>query len=110
MGEAKRRAETIRKTVDEVTRQLGDKGMLVEGGWLALKAMWLPAGASPEQERDLRWAFMAGAQHLFASITAIMDAGGEVTEADLRRMDLIADELEAFRIEVEAGLPTAGSA
>lgn len=110
MGEAKRRAEAVREATEEVTRQLGDKGMVIEGGWLALKAVWIPEGAPAEQVKDLRWAFMAGAQHLFASITTIMDKGEEVTEADLKRMDLISAELEAFAAEVEGSLPVAGRA
>jgi hypothetical protein len=49
----------------------------------------------------MRLAFMAGAQHLFASIMAFLDPGTEETDADLRRMGLIADELEAFGKELE---------
>lgn len=110
MGEAKRRADAVRQATDEVTRQLGDKGMLIEGGWLALREVWIPKDAPPAQVKDLRWAFMAGAQHLYASIMAIMDPGREPTAADMRRLSLIAQELEAFRAEAESSVPTAGSA
>ena len=41
-------------------------------------------------------AFFGGAQHLFGSIMSILDPGHEPTERDMRRMDLIAHELEAF--------------
>ena len=36
---------------------------------------------------------MAGAQVLFSSIVNILDPGSEPTEADLKRMDLIHNEL-----------------
>ena len=58
----------------------------------------------------MRYAFMAGSQHLFASIMSILDPGDEPTEKDLKRMDLIAAELEVFRKEMEAELPTRGRA
>ena len=45
---------------------------------------------------EMRNAFFAGAQHLFASIMGILDPEAEVTEADLKRMDAIAGELQNF--------------
>jgi hypothetical protein len=49
----------------------------------------------------MHYAFMAGAQHLFSSIMTILDPEAEPTERDLKRMDLIDQELEAFRKEME---------
>jgi hypothetical protein len=109
MGEAKRAAERA-AAVEGVTKGLANTGMLIEGGWLALKAMWIPKDAPPEQVRDLRWAFMAGAQHLFSSIMVVLDADAEPTDADMRRMDLISEELKAFEKEMAAALPVKGSA
>ena len=40
---------------------------------------------------------MSGAEHLFSSIMAILDDGDEATENDLRRMELIDDEIRAWR-------------
>jgi hypothetical protein len=110
MGEAKRRAEELAKAAEKLSRELADKGMLIEAGWLALKAVWLSPDAPAQQVKDLRWAYMAGAQHLFASLMGALDTGEEPTPADLKRMDLIAAELEAFRQEMEASLPTEGKA
>ncbi|HEY1900754.1 MAG TPA: hypothetical protein VGG49_13280 [Steroidobacteraceae bacterium] len=45
----------------------------------------------------MRKAYMLGAQHLYASMIGIMDADREPTVQDLRRMELIHNELEAFR-------------
>jgi hypothetical protein len=51
---------------------------------------------------ECRIAFMAGAQHLFGSIMAIMDPEAEPTEADLKKMDLIDRELRTFADEMRA--------
>lgn len=104
MGEANRRR------AEEMTRKLSDEGRIIEAGWLGLRAMWLPPNCPPDQERDLRWAFMAGAQHLFGSIMTMLDPAEEPTEADLARMDKIDAELKAFAAEVTASLPTKGRA
>jgi hypothetical protein len=39
---------------------------------------------------------MAGAQHLFFTIMRTLDPGEEPTEADLKRFDLVAQELQKF--------------
>lgn len=109
MGEAARR-EAARRTAEAVTNRFASDGMLIEGGWAALCAVWVPRDAPPEQIKDLRWAFMAGAEHLFSSIMTTLDPGSEITDEDLRKMELIQAELDAFRLEVEASLPTAGRA
>jgi hypothetical protein len=62
----------------------------------------IPRDAPEVQINEMRLAFMAGAQHLFASITATQDPGDEPTDDDLRRMDLISAELNAFVDELEA--------
>jgi hypothetical protein len=99
MGEQKRReaAKTPQeRAVEEITRRLANEGKLIEAGWASLRAMWVPPDAGEAQVRDMRWAFMAGAQHLFSSIMSTLDPDAEPTAADLRRMDLIAAELDAF--------------
>ena len=80
---------------------LADQGKLIEAGWFSLMAIAIPADAPPVQVKEMRKAFMAGAQHLFASILSIMDPEDEPTEADLRRMDLINAELKAYVEELK---------
>lgn len=76
-------------------QKLTDRGLLIEAGWVALRFATLQD--APEiQVREMRKAFFAGAQHLFASITGVMDDGEEPTADDLRRMEMIHVELEAF--------------
>lgn len=98
--------------LDELSRKLTDNGLLIEAGWISLRKVAIPAEASQEQLEAMRDAFFAGAQHLFASIMSILDPGDdEPTEADLRRMSLIASELDTFRKKLELRFhPTKGSA
>lgn len=96
--------------VTGVARQLADDGKLIEAGWVGLKLAAIPKDAPQVQVDEMRLAFMAGAQHLFASIMGILDPGAEPTDADLRKMDLIAAELDKVRAELAARYyPTKGN-
>lgn len=90
-----------RQFLEQLTKRLADEGKLIEAGWVSLRLHAVPLNASAVQLEEMRNAFMAGAQHLFASIMTMLDPGVEETPADLRRMDLIARELEAFGKELE---------
>lgn len=57
----------------------------------------------PDQTREMRRAFYAGAQGLFHEIVNGLDPGEDATEADLARMSAISDELSAFARAVESG-------
>jgi len=50
----------------------------------------------------MRMAFFAGAQHLFASLMTVLEAGDDPTNNDMRRVDLIAKELDDFISQLEA--------
>ena len=82
--------------VDRVTKAAIDNGQLIEAGWLGLQHAFMPPEAGAVQIREMRQAFFAGAQHLFASIISTLEAGTEPTDADLRRMSNIHEELHAF--------------
>jgi hypothetical protein len=89
-------------------KELIEKGKLIEAGWISLRIAVIDKDASPLQLEEMRNAFFAGAQHLFASMLAVLDPGSEEPTAnDLRRMELIADELQAFIDEFSKrhGLP-----
>lgn len=90
-----------RQFLEQLTKRLADEGKLIEAGWVSLRLHAVPLNASAVQLEEMRNAFMAGAQHLFASIMTMLDPGVEETPADLRRMDLIDRELEAFGKELE---------
>lgn len=83
-------------TIDAITKHWADKGKIIEGGWWAFHSTALRA-APDDQIREMRKAYMLGAQHLWASVMSVLDPGQEPTEDDLRRMTLINDELETFR-------------
>jgi len=104
MGEQKRReaAMTPRDQVlQRLSRELTDEGRLIEAGWTILQSRMLPPDAPEGQLREMRLAYVAGAQHLWASIMTILEAGSEATSADLERMSKIDTELEALAQELE---------
>jgi hypothetical protein len=81
---------------EKLTKDLVDKGKLIEAGWVSLRLAAVPDDASALQLEEMRNAFFAGAQHLFGSIMTMLEPDAEPTEADLARMDLIAAELDGF--------------
>lgn len=85
------------KLIDKILAEWADKGKIIEGGWMAYVATSGLETAPELQRKEMRKAYMLGAQHLFASIMGILDPGSEPTEKDLKRMDLIHQELDAFR-------------
>ncbi len=111
MGEAKRKRASMtdyERLMTDLGRKLADDGKLIESGWIGLRKMWLPEDATAEQVAELRKAFMAGADHLFASIMNILDDDREPTADDLRRMDLIHNELDEFGKTLIVDLPVHG--
>lgn len=96
----------MRRIVDEMTKAATDSGNLIEAGWLALKIQAIPATASDVQIHEMRKAFFAGAQHLYASIMSILDGGSEPTDKDLKRMELIDTELRQFVKELKEEILT----
>ncbi len=101
MGEHKLdRHRITQQLADELAKAATDGGRLVEVGWIAALRFVVPKDASEAQADEMRKMFFLGAQHLYASVLAIMDADREITQQDLARMALIHDELEAFRKSV----------
>ena len=100
-----------RQFLEQLTKRLADDGKLIEAGWVSLRLHAVPLNAPPVQLEEMRNAFMAGAQHLFASIMTVLDPGTEPTDADMERMSMIADELDAFGKELKSRISkTSGSA
>jgi hypothetical protein len=77
-------------------KHLIDKGFLIEAGWAGFMHSVYIKPLQGDQLRQLRQAFFAGAQHLFASIMTVLDPEENPTRDDLRRMDLIHQELGRF--------------
>ena len=86
-----------RKLHDELCKRLTDSGKIIEAGFHALRLgdpPLIPVDATGAEIEEAKMIYIAGAQHLFASIITIMDEDREPTERDLRRMSMISDELD----------------
>lgn len=94
---AERRA-AIERLASEIAGHAIDQGRIIELGFAEMIRQTCPDWKSMghQQLDDLRCAFFGGAQHLFGSIVSTLSPGDEPTDRDLRRMELIAHELEAF--------------
>lgn len=105
------KAALVSQVATEITKHLSDQGRLVEAGFAALRHLVIPRDAPPIQVEDMKMAFMAGAEHLFSSVMGILDPGSEPTERDLKRMELISNELDEWRDKLKAYvMPTQGRA
>ncbi len=101
----------VQEAAQDLAEGLADAGEIIEGGFAGFRMMVIPKGAPAIQVHEMRLAFFAGAQHLFASIMAVMDSDREPTPRDLHRMTMVHEELEAFRKDFELNhLRTDGSA
>lgn len=90
------------EVIEALTAKLTDEGRIIEAGWVAMRALAIPEDAPQIQLDEMRNAFFAGAQHLFASIMVVLDPGDEPTEQDLNRFDQIDAELKRFISEYSA--------
>lgn len=115
MGEAKRKREAqspADKAGLKLTHDLVNQGKLIEGGFAAL-VMHHKLIDDPNLAL-YRDAYMAGAEHLWSSIFATLDPGLEETDGDMKRMDSVQRELDAWReVKMDAfakAYPTKGSA
>lgn len=88
--------------LERVTKTLVDEGRLIEAGWAGLRLACGLLSAPAQQLREMRMAFFAGAQHSYASLMTVLEPGDEPTETDLKRMELIHNELDRFVNEFEA--------
>jgi hypothetical protein len=85
---------------DELMKRFTAEGRLIEAGWRSMLLLVLPPDAPAVQVSEMRKAFFMGAQHLYAALMCIMDADAEPTDEDMKKIELIHNELEAFRMEV----------
>jgi hypothetical protein len=93
-------SEITKEVLIKLSRKLADEGKLIEAGWIGLR-ITMDRDAPQVQLDEMRYAFISGAQHLFASIMNILDLDREPTAADLRRMSLIHTELQSFESEIK---------
>lgn len=98
--------ETIvpREFVTKLQEALIAEGKIIEGGFAGLMVAAFPQGVGEVQRTEMRKAFFAGANHLFATIISMLDPGQEPTDADMGKMDLIHKELQNFQKELLQGM------
>lgn len=96
----------IERLAHQLTVNLIDSGQLIEGGFAAFMLTKLAKPSGPDELRDLRLAFISGAEVMFTSMLNIMST---TTAQDLKRMESIRREVDKVRAELEA-LATQGSA
>jgi len=85
---------------EALTKKLVDDGKLIEMGFNTLRNLMIPMDAPEGQVSDLRLAYMAGAQHLWASVMLMLDPGVEETPEDIKRMDSIQAEFDVWEKEL----------
>lgn len=92
------------KLAAAVTKAAADDGKLIEAGFSALRTLAIAPDAPQVQVDEMRLAFMAGAQHLWASIMSVLDPAPDETPGDMMRMEKIQTELDAWQQTLELRL------
>jgi len=88
--------------IQRLTKDLADKGLLLAAGWQSYRLMTFGPD-SPVKEQDAqKFAFYAGAQHVFASMLNMLDEDHEPTDADMARMTHLNQELKEFELQFKA--------
>ena len=100
----------VREAAERLTKALADQGLIIAAGWQTYRLLCLRL-LPHETREDLQEAWMASAEHLFSCMVSMLDPGVEETDADLRRMDRLHEELKPIRqtLKLKYGR-TAGSA
>ena len=76
-----------------------DSERFLEEGWIAFLAAAIPTDTPPYKLTPMRMAYFNGASHIFGLIAAIMEAGDDATEEDVRDIGRLHAELhEAARL------------
>jgi hypothetical protein len=100
---------TVTEHVDDdfaaTLQRFSDEGKLIEAGWIGMRHAAIARDAPQIQLDEMRMAFFGGAQHLFGCLMSILGHGDEPTEADYRRVDLIAAELKQYIADFQAKHP-----
>jgi hypothetical protein len=77
---------------------------LIEAAWESYVRHVLPASAGQVQRDETRKAFYAGAAVLFHTVLRALDEGSDATENDLKLMDDISSEIDAFGAELDVAV------
>lgn len=78
-----------------LTRRLMDQGRTIESGWMWYRSN-MDAKAPPMQLREARLAFFHGCSYLFSVLMYALEEGTKETDGDMRRMDMVSNEIAKF--------------
>jgi hypothetical protein len=86
-----------RAYIDRMSRELIEAGQPIAAGFAAARLSGIIPDSTPPEELDrLRVVFMNGAQHAWSMLFAALDEEREPTDGDMRRMEIINSELDAW--------------
>jgi len=95
--------------IDRITKEWANRGLVIEGGWQAFRLTAIPKNAHEIQLREMKVAYYAGCQHLFACMMSTLDEQEEPTPEDLRRVELIHKELDRWVNELKRAREAKGN-
>lgn len=81
------------RRADQLAEQLVAEGKIIEAGFAVVAIVGAERGWSSEKIEEMKLMFLAGAQHLHASIMTLLDPGTEPTLHDIECMTKISEEL-----------------
>lgn len=76
---------------------------LIADAWRDYEVQIVPLNAPEVQRIESRRAFYAGAISMWGGMMAMLEPGEEPTDADLKRMDEIKAEIDAYALALQGG-------
>ena len=83
-----------------------DRKKLIARAWESYLRTVIPKDAGAVQIKESRQAFFAGSAVLFQTIMMVLEPGAEPTNHDMRVMDDLQHEINAFGQELDAAVLT----
>lgn len=91
-----------RKVHDAIAAGHMESNAPVEAGWNVMRDLLIEPDTTHSQLQQCKFAFFAGAQHLYAMVMSTLSPGGYITDGDLRRMTNLHTELDTWAKAVQA--------
>lgn len=92
------------KVHDAMAAALMESASPVESGWNVMRDLLIEPDTTHQQLQAHKFAFFAGAQHLYALVMATLSPGSEITDGDLRRMGNLHKELDDWAKAVQGNM------
>lgn len=89
------------QTVKAIVEKIADEGRIIRDGWEAFYIQTIPGDTPISEVAAMRYAYLAGAQHLWGAINAFIDlTNKEAAELSMRRLQLVEAELQGVAQEL----------